>query len=68
MAKSPGVGETHKCCICSKEANDAHGSIHHIFWLCDKHNKEFKTEEKILEKMVEMWALTNIKKRFLSES
>jgi len=65
MAHVPGETVTHQCCICSEEANNAHGSIHHIFWLCDKHNKMFLAEEKVLKRMIEIQALRNVQKRYL---
>ena len=68
MPRVPGRNVTHGCCICSEEANNAHGSIHHIFWLCDKHNKKFLVEEKILKRMIEIQALRNVIEEYLLES
>lgn len=65
MARAPGGIVTHQCCICSKEADNAHGSVHHLFWLCNKHDKEFRLEEKVLKRMVEIEALRNVQKRYL---
>jgi len=55
------------CLVCGEEGDCAHGSAYNLLWLCSKHDKELKKEEKKLKAMIEMQALTNIKKRFLEE-
>ncbi len=65
MPRIPRENRIHACFICGKEADSAHGSCYSLFWLCNKHDREFMTEEKILKQMIEIQALRNIKKRFL---